>query len=268
MYFLAVSLLFAFLAVPCTSYSVSPASVPESLGSEPVLTLTDTVRTWSPDNMYEHVNGEAELLIRYGTSGLAFAAYENGSGDYVSVDILDLQKPINAYGLYRLYTGCEEETGMHGATVYSDDYTNYAVYGQYFLRISLDTGDHPDGNSALVEEFLSHFTGHLPDQAPLPAALAILQQHAASPCEVNYHPDQIDYDLETGPGYSWVGKDGDSYSAIILDSEQSAGRKAEELKGKGVAIIVLWKNSVVWKSADQGEPTDYMKEVVTQIGGN
>ena len=269
MYFLALSLLFAFLTVPCTSYSLSPASVPESLGSEPVLTLTDTVRTWSPDNMYEHVNGEAELLIRYGATGLAFAAYENETGAYVSVDIFDLQKPINAYGLYRLYTGCEaEDAAIQGATVHVDDYTNYAVYGQYFLRIDLDTGDHADQNSALVENFLSHFVAQLPEQAPLPAVLEMLKRHALHPCEVNYHPDQIDYDLETGPGYSWVGKDGESYYAILLDSEHSAAGKAEELKDRGVGPMVRWQHAVVWKSADQGEATDYMKEIAAQIVGN
>lgn len=269
MYFLAASFLFSILAAPFTAYCFSPELVPETLGSEPVLTLTDEVQTWSPDNMYEHVNGEAELLIRHGTSGLAFAAWENETGAYVSVDIIDLQKPINAYGLYRLYTGCEtEDATIQGVTVHLDDYTNYAVYGQYFLRINLDTGDQSEHNSALLENFLSHFVARLPEQAPLPAALEILQQHALRPCEVNYHPDQIDYDLETGPGYSWVGKDGATYYAILLDSEQGAARKSEELKNRGVGPMARWKQAVVWKSADQGEAADYLKEIATQIARN
>ena len=88
-----------------------------------------------------------------------------------------------------------------------------------------------------------------------------MKQHALHPCEVNYHPDQIVYDLETGPGYSWVGKDGESYYALLLDSEQNAAGKAEELKDRGVGPMVRWQHAVVWKSADQGEATDYMKEI-------
>ncbi len=223
------------------------------------------MQTWTPDNMYEHVNGEAELLIRYGARGLGFAAYENETGDYLSVDILDLGEPINAYGLYRLYAGCDgEELAIHGTSVLADDYTQYGFYGQYFLRINLDTSD--DVNSrALVEDFLIHFTGQIPEPSPLPRTLAVLQQNAGKPCEVNYHPEQIDYDLETGPGYSWVGKNGESYAAIVLDSDESAAQQSEALMQKGIATLVLYRNGVLWNKAYTGEPTDYMKQTIKQL---
>lgn len=268
MYLSVASILLALLAVPLTSFSFSPDMVPETLGSDSVLTKTEEMQTWTPDNMYEHVNGEAELLIRYGARGLGFAAYENEAGDYVSVDILDLGKPINAYGLYRLYAGCDgEELQISGAALLADDYTQYGFYGRYFLRINLDTSDNIDGPT-LVEDFLTHFTGQGPEPSPLPPALTILQQNADKACEVNYHPEHIDYDLETGPGYSWVGTDGESYAAIILDSEESATRQSNALTQKGLANLVLFKNSVLWNKAGKGETTDYMKQTIRQIADN
>ncbi len=265
MHFPAAFLLFSLLVVPFTAYSFTPDLVPESIGPDPVLTRTEEMRTWTPDNMYEHVNGEAELLIRYGTSGLGFAAYENETGDYVSVDILDLGKPINAYGLYRLYTGCDgEELALHGATVLADDYTQYGVYGRYFLRINLDTSDTIDGRS-LVEDFLSHFTSQVAEPSSLPPALALLQESAGKPCEVNYHPEHIDYDLETGPGYSWVGKDGESYAAIILDSDESAAQQSEALRQKGLANLVHYENGVIWNKEVTAEPTGYMEQTIKQM---
>ena len=265
MYFLAAAFLFAFLVAPFTAYSLPPDLVPESIGSDPVLKRTEEMRTWNPDNMYEHVNGEAELLIRYGTSGLGFAAYENETGDYVSVDILDQGEPINAYGLYRLYSGCDgEELVIHGATVLADDFTQYGFYGRYFLRINFDIGDTVDGR-ALVEDFLSHFTSRIGDPPALPPALALLQESADKPCEVNYHPEHIDYDLETGPGYSWVGKDGESYAAIILDSNESAAQQSEALMQKGLANLVRYENGVIWNKEDTAEPTGYMRQTIEQM---
>jgi hypothetical protein len=226
------------------------------------------MQTWTPDNMYEHVNGEAELLIRYGARGLGFAAYENEAGDYVSVDLLDLGESINAYGLYRLYAGCDgEELQISGATVLADEFTQYGFYGRYFLRINLDTSDTADVR-VLMEEFLSHFTSQVPEPSPLPPVLAVLQESADKPCEVNYHPEHIDYDLETGPGYSWVGNDGASYAAIVLDSEERAAAQASALTQKGIANLLLLKNSVLWNKADAGEPTDYMKQTIGQIVKN
>lgn len=265
MNFFAAFFLFSFLVIPFKSYSFTPDLVPESIGSDPMLTRIEGMQTWTPDTMYEHVNGEAELLIRYGARGLGFAAYENETGDYVSVDILDLGMPINAYGLYRLYAGCDgEELALHGALVLADDYTQYGFYGQYFLRINLDTRDNSAGRP-LVEDFLSHFTSQVAAPPSLPPALAILQKKAGKPCEVNYHPEQIDYDLETGPGYSWVGEDGESYAAIILESEESAAQQSEVLMQKGVATLVLYKKGVLWNKADAGEPTDYMKQTIKQL---
>ena len=268
MYYRAASFLIALLAVPLASHSFTPDTVPESLGSDPVLKKTEEFQTWTPDNMYEHVNGEAELLIRYGARGLGYAAYENEAGDYVSVDILDLGEPINGYGLYRLYVGCDgEELALHGATVLADDYTQYGFYGRYFLRISLDTGDDTNDRT-LVEDFLNHFTSKIGAPPSLPPALAILQENAGKPCEVNYHPEHIDYDLETGPGYSWVGKDGGSYAAIILDSDESAAQQAEALTKKGLANLVRYENGVLWNKTDAKEPTDYMTQTIKQMVEN
>ena len=265
MHYPAASLLFALLILPFTAYSLPPDLVPESIGSDPVLKRTEEMRTWTPENMYEHVNGEAELLIRYGAEGLGFAAYENENGDYVSVDILDLGKPINAYGLYRLYSGCDgQELAIHGATVLADDYTQYGFYGRYFLRINLDTADPRDGQ-VLVEDFLSRFTSQAAGPSSLPPALALLQESAGKPCEVNYHPEHIDYDLETGPGYSWIGKDGESYAAIILDSNESAAHQSEALRQKGLANLVHYENGVLWNKAAMEEPTDYMRLTIKQI---
>lgn len=268
MYLRTAFFLLALLTVPLTSFSFTADSVPASLGSDPALKRIEQMRTWTPDNMYEHVNGEAELLIRYGANGLGFAAYENDAGDYLSVDILDLGEPINAYGLYRLYAGCDgEELQVSGAALLADEYTQYGFYGRYFLRINIDTGDTVDGSS-LVEDFLDHFTSGVPEPSPLPPALTILQQSAAEPCEVNYHPEQIDYDLETGPGYTWLGTDGESYAAVILDSEDEAARQSDSLKQKGVANPVLHQNVVLWNKTDAGEPTDYMKRTVRQLAAH
>ncbi|MGI9535665.1 MAG: DUF6599 family protein, partial [Desulfocapsaceae bacterium] len=210
-------LLFAALSFHLTAYAADTFNFPDSIGSDSALTRMDDVRTWDPDNMYEHVNGEAELLKRYGAIGLAFVSYENNKGDYLSIDVLDMQKPINAYGLYRLYAGCDgSEHSFSEATVLADEYAPHALFGRYFFRFNVDIGEDTAGGEELVDDFLKQFISSASDQPPLPLPLAILQQKALQPCEVNYHPEHVDYDLESGPGYTWVGPDQQSYFITIL----------------------------------------------------
>src|SRR5210317_127843 len=101
----SVLLLVTALSIPFAALAENIPNLPKSIGSAPALTRVEDVRTWESENMYEHVNGEAELLKRYGATSLTFAAYENEAEDYFAIDILDMQEPINAYGLYRLYAG-------------------------------------------------------------------------------------------------------------------------------------------------------------------
>lgn len=263
---LAAAILLALLTIPSRGHSFDSAALPDSIGTDPVLTRSAEIKTWKPENMFEHVNGEAELLIRYGAVSLTFVFYENESGDYVSVDLLDLGKPVNAYGLYRLYSGCDgEEQHVQGATVLADEYTPHAFLGQYFLRINIDTSDDVQDGSGLVNEFLTHFSEHLIAKTSMPAALEFLKINARTPCEVNYHPEHIDYDLETGPGYSWVGQDGSSYAAIVLDSQQSAEFQFKTLKSKGLPDMLLWKTGVIWKRSGDGASTEYMRRIIREI---
>lgn len=267
MKYIYVSILFAALAYSSESFSFDSATFPESIGSDPALMRTLEIQEWGPENMYEQVNGEAELLIRYGSVKLTFVSYEHESGDYVSVELLDMSEPINAYALYRLYAGCDsKELNIHNAMVKEDEFTPYAFYGKYFLRINLDIDDDAHDGIGVVTGFLQHLTEHLPEPSSLPALLEYLKLNARTPCEVDYHPEHIDYDLETGPGYSWVGPGGSSYFLTVADSKKHAEEQAKELKDKGIVNASSQENAVIWGKGGEPAHGDYMKQILRNIG--
>jgi hypothetical protein len=266
MKFSIAALFFAALSVPVSSPAADAFNLPEAIGPDPTLSRIDGVQTWDPDTMYEHVNGEAELLKRYGAVSLTFVSYENDNGDYLGIDLLDLGKPINAYGLYRLYAGCDgTEYNFSEATVLADEYAPHAVFGPYFFRFNVDLGEDAGGGKELVDDFLKQFIINLPEQPPLPATLSILQQKALQPCEVNYHPEQVDYDLESGPGYTWIGPDEQHYFITVLSSQDEAERQADILKNKGVKTLLTRGNAVVWQKNDGNGSTAYMAQTLQDV---
>ncbi|MBT8333992.1 MAG: hypothetical protein KJP19_06125 [Deltaproteobacteria bacterium] len=129
--FMRIGPLFIFSVVLFFSesgISANTISLPNTIGSSPRLSMVDELKTLTPDNIYEHVNGEAERLKRYGVLSLSNAVHENEAGDYLSADILDMGSPVSAFGLNRLYAGCDgEEHNTHGATFLSGDFTSYAI---------------------------------------------------------------------------------------------------------------------------------------------
>ena len=240
--------------------------LPDSFGSEHLMSLVEKPGTWTPENMYEHVNGEAELLKRYGAVHLYNAAYEHEDGARLSVDLLDMGEAVNAFGLFRLYAGCDgAEYNISGTTVLSGDFTSYATRGRYFMRIDHDAGEGSVAPNTLLAEFMTVLSAVLPAPGPLPAGVEELEALARKPCEVSYHPEHADYELETGPGYTWIGPDGGTYFIGILPSSREADLQAASLRKMGVPIVMVQGNAVTWSKVRGEADENYLKKVLEKV---
>jgi hypothetical protein len=243
------------------------SALPDSIGVKPVLTMVEEVKIWTPDNMYEHVNGEAELLKRYGAVNLAYAAYENEGGDYLSADIMDMGATLNAFGLYSLYAGCNgDQYESYGATVLPGDFTSYAFSGRHFMRIDFEASGGITDGKKLVDHFLSKLQKVLPPSEPLPLVTERLKKMARKPCEVGYHPEHIDYDLESGPGFSWIGPSGGLFFVRLLSSPDDAEHYAAALRSKTVLTVLAEGSAVAWSKSPGEEAEGYLLKVVRQLG--
>ena len=261
-----ILLLLGILSLPAAGHSDNVIPLPGSFGPEPLLVMVDEVKGWTPENMYEHVNGEAELLKRYGARNLYYASYENDNGAYLTVDIVDMGVPVNAFGLYNLYAGCDgEEYSTSGATVLSGDFTSYAVRGRHFIRIDFDAGEKGGSGRSTVKIFLSELSKSLPSPEPLPRAVNKLKKLARKPCEVAYHPEHVDYDLQSGPGYRWVGPDGETCFVTFFPSPDKARAHAAVLKNRGVSTLLVGGNAVTWAKVSTVKTVDYLKKVLNQV---
>ena len=258
---------FVTLIFPITGMAAGIPALPDSFGQDPALTMVEKQQAWNPDNMYEHVNGEAELLKRYGAVGLGYAVYENESGAFLSVDILDMGVPVNAFGLYSLYAGCDgKEYRDSGATVLSGDFTSYAVLGPYFMRIDHETDGNRETGKSLVGEFLAELLKRkIPVSGKLPGVVGHLKELARKPCEVGYHPEHVDYDLETGPGYTWIGPNGVTYLISFLPSPDEGKAYAGILRSKGVPTVLISGKAVAWPKKPTEGTDEYLEGVLKKV---
>ena len=58
------------------------------------------VRIYTPDTLFEYINGGAELYISYGFSSLWARKYTRAGHPEISVDIFDMGHPYRAFGIY------------------------------------------------------------------------------------------------------------------------------------------------------------------------
>jgi hypothetical protein len=92
--------------------------------------------SFTPEDLWNYIDGAAELYLAYDFQRLVSAEYATTGGDTITVDIYDMGAPMNAFGIYRA-----ELTGTPaGVKLGSESYelTDLLAFwqGPYYVKLS------------------------------------------------------------------------------------------------------------------------------------
>lgn len=96
---------------------------------------------YTPDNIWELIDGAAEIYVAYGFKGLVERRYEL-QGCVATVDIFDQGEPMNAFGVFSRESPPDAErisAGAMGAAV--EPYQCMMIKGRYYVRAQAMQGD-------------------------------------------------------------------------------------------------------------------------------
>jgi hypothetical protein len=141
--FLAALLLLA-VAVPRAGAADPRHPVLEGLAAKGEWRLLDPVRTFGPDNLYEEIDGEAELFLPYGMERLTVAVLGRTArpGSEVRLELFRMASPRDAYGIWSQYRYPDQEVLRipPSEAVVSDTSADF-FRGETFVRIRSKPGD-------------------------------------------------------------------------------------------------------------------------------
>jgi hypothetical protein len=149
-----------------TSAPVSEAASPWEHTAEP--------RTFGPANLYEYIDGAADLFLGYGFVSLTASEYRRGEDEEheITVDVYDMGRPLHAFGVF----ASERPEGAKaldlGAQSYSDAGLVAFWQGQYYVKVSQASEGDTEAAIALAEAAsarLPHATSMPPELSRLPA---------------------------------------------------------------------------------------------------
>jgi hypothetical protein len=129
---------------------------------------------YTPDNLYEYIDGEAELYLTYGFQELATLTYFWGSAEDTSfvVDIYDMGTSLNGFGLFSNY----RQPGYHyesiGTEAIVSDYGLRFFQGRYVVEIKI--GDISDRLNKAVRTVAERISERILDPPDLPSSLSLL----------------------------------------------------------------------------------------------
>jgi hypothetical protein len=141
---LLASLLLLAIAVPRAGAADPRHPVLESLAAKGEWKLLDPVRTFGPDNLYEEIDGEAELFLPYGMERLTVAVLGRKArpGSEVRLELFRMTSPRDAYGICSQYRYPDQEVLPipPSEAIVSDTSADF-FRGETFVRIRSKPGD-------------------------------------------------------------------------------------------------------------------------------
>ena len=141
---LLASLLLLTIAVLRAGAADPRHSVLDPLAAKGEWKLLDPVRIFGPDNLYEEIDGEAELFLPYGMEHLTVAILGRKArpGSEVRLELFRMASPRDAYGIWSQYRYPDQEVLRipPSEAVVSDTSADF-FRGETFVRIRSKPGD-------------------------------------------------------------------------------------------------------------------------------
>jgi len=169
----------ALLALPEVAVAASPADVSHpalaDLAARGGWKLLEPPRTFAADNLYEEIDGEAELFLPYGMEGLTVAIVGRVSapGNEIRLELYRMDTPRDAYGVWSQHRFPDQEllTLSSSVAVISDTSADF-FRGETFVRVRARLGERSRKD---VVDLASDLAALLPGSGAPPEEARVLE---------------------------------------------------------------------------------------------
>ncbi len=218
--------------------------------------LVDEEYRYGRDNLWEYINGAAELFLTYRFQELVVADIEQGESG-LTVSVYDMGNPLDAYGIFETEKPKEAEAlaDVGSAALLQPPYRGLLIKDRYYVKIEAGGGDIPAEALAGAMEDVAK---GLPGENGLPTELAALPEKGRVPGTVAFAgSDFLGFeDLKACLYADYLDDDGSEYGLFVMKPNKA----------------FLQNESGKWTQSKHGEHLVFAREipyrgVVVLMGG-
>ena len=125
-----------------------------------------------PENLFEYINGSADLYLAYGFQALATIGFLDEQDVSVLLDIYDMGTPLNAFGIYSNYRNPESTFEPLGTEATVSDYHIRFYQGQYV--VDLNTSDASEAALDFMRKLAREISSRIDAPKEAPQILSLL----------------------------------------------------------------------------------------------
>jgi hypothetical protein len=149
---------------------VNAQQFPELPGQIDGWTMTEKLRIDTHDDLYDYIDGGAELYISYGFRKAISCRYIKDGQPEVTAEVFDLDSAADAFGIYSQTRDKEEKAYGQGSYYVSG--AQFFWKGKYW--VSLITSETTEESVKLLHTLAAYLDGKLTENGELPAILSVL----------------------------------------------------------------------------------------------
>ncbi len=144
-------------------------------------------QVYNPKNLFNRINGQAELFFKYGFQKSVFALYQNKSNskDQIEVDFYDMGNALQAFGIFSRFRSENRPAGV-GLESYLEDTSLLFYKGRYFVMLYATEAD-----SSILIRLAKTISSEIPDSSPSPKEIKYFPKGGLRPGSIEYHPEGL-----------------------------------------------------------------------------
>jgi hypothetical protein len=272
----AALVLALFSGVP----NAGAVKLPASIGD---WALSEAPAKYTPETLFEYIDGGAEAFLQFGFEELTAASYVSSKKLEVRVDVYRQPNAARAFGIYsqERRAGSPKMPGkLEG--IASPDHLEF-VAGAYYVKLALPTGGSPD----TLPMFAAKIAAKLPGARDLPAVLAYFPDKGKQPrAEKLSARDFLGHAFLHDAAAVPYELDGVRFRLFVVEGRDAGDvhgmieglRKVGRLAGADVGprgtltikdplngeMLIMWRDRWLWGAVD--DPSPHRQELVEELG--
>ena len=232
----------------------------QSLATDPLPTgviREEAASFYKPDTLYEYIDGGADVYLLYDFQRLLHQNFKTRDGE-LALDIYDLGKPENAFGIYSAERSPRYKFVTIGVEGYRSEGTLNFVQDRYYVKLAASGA----GAGAALDPFARMLSRRIGGTARPPALLAKLPvERRVAHSEQYVRKDPLGHAFLAPAylvGYTWAAKqESKLVLSVARDAAEAKARLDEFVKhfqqsGECVAAAELGENGIRAKNSYEG----------------
>lgn len=185
-------------------------------------TLADKVEIFTPDNLFDRINGSAPLFLENNFKEMTAMEYTKGD-DYITIQAYRHGSPEDTFGMYASERSPEMTFYPFGAESQGDDTNIYFFAGNMYVKMWANgTGDMGDVMKKIAEDFAKKIEPH----PSYPALIEKFPKEGKQPYSETYiTSNYIGHNFLNGVYTANYELDGQSFQAFIIDAKTTEDAK-------------------------------------------